>query len=138
MAKYRVVAHPGVPGPQGFVHPGGTLILPDTATPSRFLVPLDEAAHQALTKAKAEYVEGLEKRMGELDPPRKLNDKVRKDLLKVPELPKPADPDQEPADGEEAEDETPADEGLSIRELAEQRGAVEAPRGRGKRAADSQ
>jgi hypothetical protein len=133
MAKYLVTQSPGYPSAHGFVRPGGTVILPDDTIPSRYFHPLDEAAHKALTKAKKEYVEDLERRMSELEPPRKLSVREKKELLAVPDLPKP---EAEPVV------ENPEDEGQTIREVAFERGELDpaAPaqhKGGGKRAADS-
>lgn len=129
--KFRVIEEPGVPGPRGFVRAGDVLTLPDDAVPSRSLVPLDEAAVKALTKAKTEYVEDLERRMAELDPPRKLNGQKKRQLLEVPEIPKAKDPDA-------PEDE---DEGQTLREVAFERGQLDdtspaAAKRAGKRASD--
>jgi hypothetical protein len=123
MAKYLVIEAPGIPGPHGFVRPGGILYLPDDQTPSRSLQPLDEAAQKALGKAKAEYVAGLEKRLSELEPARKLAPAKKKALLEVPELPPQRLPDAPPLDED--------DEGMSVVQAAI---AGEAPRQ--KRASD--
>lgn len=136
MAKYRVVEHPGFPGPRGFVRPGGTVTLPDDAVPSRSFIPLDKAAHEALTLAKMSYVEGREQRLAELDPPRKLNAKTKRELLFVPDVPE-APKAAEKAGGEEEGEE----EGETISDVAARAGLVEAPttaaaRKGGKRAAD--
>lgn len=132
MAEYRVIESPGFPGPSGFVRPGGTVTLPDEAIPSRSFVPLDEPARKALTKAKMAYVESLEQRMAELDPPRKLNAKKKKDLLFVPEIPPP--PKKAAVTQPEDEEEEP---GQTVAELGEQFDVNAPPKAKG-RAADTQ
>lgn len=135
MAKYKVIEAPGYPGPTGFVRPGGTITLPDSAVPSRSFVPLDEPARKALTKAKMLYVEGLEQRMAELDPPKKLNAKKKRDLLFVPEIPAPkkAADSTEPEDGEELD----AGREKTVAEVGEEAEPPAAEKGKG-RAADTQ
>jgi hypothetical protein len=137
MAKYLVTQEPGVQlTPGGFIRSGETLELPDDETPSRALTPLDDAAVKALEKAKADYVADLERRMGELEPPRKLPAATRRELLRIPPMPGDAP-------------KKPKDEGITARQLSEQLGhggakalgadekpAADAKKGGGTRAAD--
>lgn len=103
MAKYIILAAAGMgwPGPRGMVRPGEEIILKDSTVPSRLcMAPLDQAAFDALKKAKEEYVATVEERLAAEDPPQKLNAKRKRELLHVPPIPveeaeKPLDADDE-------------------------------------------
>lgn len=139
MPRYRITVAAGMgwPGPRGLVRPGEDILVSDSFTPSiRCMEPLDEAAHAQLVKAKATYVEGLEERLGELDPPQKLNAKKKKELLHVPPL--------EVVEAEQPVDvvDEPEDEGETLKEVGEKHeahvtGKLEKGKNGGKRLADS-
>lgn len=66
---------------------GRVVILADDEVPSRFLVPLDEFATEALRKAKEAYVDDLAFRVGQLSRTSGLSSWRREELLRVPPIP---------------------------------------------------
>lgn len=69
------------------VPPGRVVILADDEVPSRFLIPLDELAAEALRKAKEAYVEDLAFRMSQLSRTSGLSPWRRERLLRIPAIP---------------------------------------------------
>lgn len=135
MARYQITeaAGPGWPGPKGLVQPGEEVYLSDSFVPSRnCMLPLDEPARAAIKAAKEQYVREYEQKLSELDPPQKLTERKRAELLKVPEIPK--EEEEKPLDVVE-EGETPAAAAERLSASAPAKGAV--PPGKHARAADS-
>lgn len=135
MAKYLVIREPGIQLESGMVRRGSIVTLPDDAVPSRTsLAPLDQAAYDALVKEKERYVADYDRRLGELNPPRKLSERDRKRLMFVPPVPKaPEKPKvEEPTDGASPQ---------TLRELGDEHGGAVGTReqkGKKVRASDAQ